>query len=212
MRILALMILATVAPLPLPPGQDKQEPRFVIPRHIFGDDASRLLEALASSPQIPISFENADRSPLTIVGANVSAVSLQKPGESTITAAADTRYAVDARITVVNKTDRRTKALTLGFTYENLRTRFELQDRIAVEPYGSFIFGEQQRELPELISLPMRPGQLSVKVLEVKFEDGTVWGLESPEVDQFPAPLTRPRPKKSYPGGTARVAACRCRR
>ena len=176
MRILALMILAAVAPLPLPPGQDKQEPRFVIPRHIFGDDASRLLEALASSPQIPISFENADRSPLTIVGANVSAVSFQKPGESTITAAADTRYAVDARITVVNKTDRRTRALTLGFAYENLRTRFELQDRIAVEPYGSSIFGEQQRELPELISLPMRPGQLSVKVLEVRFEDGTVWG------------------------------------
>ena len=41
----------------------------------------------------------------------------------------------------------------------------------------------------------MRPGQLSVKVLEVKFEDGTVWGLESPEVDETPAPLSRPKPK-----------------
>ena len=143
MRILALMILAIVVPLPLALGQDEQKPEYVLPRHIFGDEASRLLKVLASSPQIPVSFENADRSPLTIVAASVSAVSFQKPGGSTITAAADTRYAVDAEITVVNKTDRRTKALKLEFTYENLRTWFELEDRIAIEPYGSSIFGEQ---------------------------------------------------------------------
>jgi TonB family protein len=191
------MILAILVPLPSALGQDEQKPQYVpqyvLPRHIFGDEASRLLKVLASSPQIPVSFENADRSPLTIVAASVSAVSFQKPGGSTITASADTRYALDAEITVVNKTDRRTKALKLEFTYENLRTWFELEDRIAIEPNGSSVFGEQQSDLPELISLPMMPGQLSVKVLEVKFEDGTIWEVDSLDVDETPVPLTRPQ-------------------
>src|SRR6185369_14654715 len=109
MRILALLILATVAPLSLAAGQDEQIPEFVRPQHILGDEASRLLKALESAPPIPIGFENADRSPLTIVGASASAVSYRRSGQSPTAAAAQTNYAVDARINLVNKTDQRIK-------------------------------------------------------------------------------------------------------
>jgi protein TonB len=34
-----------------------------------------------------------------------------------------------------------------------------------------------------------------VKVVEVRFEDGTIWEVDSPDVDETPAPLTRAQPK-----------------
>lgn len=106
MKTLALMILAVLAPLPLASGPGEQEPEYVRPDYIYGDEAKQLVKALAASPQIPIGFENAGRSPLAIVGASISSVSRRQPGESSVTNTAESAYAVSQRITVVNKTDR----------------------------------------------------------------------------------------------------------
>lgn len=194
MRTLSLIILAILAPLSSALAQDEQKLEYVFPHQITVAESKRLLKALAYSPQIPISFNNADRSPLTLVAASVSAVRRYQPDSPTMIADNYGEYALDARITTVNKTGRRTKALKLEFIDESPRTRFELEDRIAVDPYGSSIFGDQQNDAARFISLPVRPGQLSVKVLEVEFEDGTIWGLDSPDVDETPAPLNRPQP------------------
>jgi TonB family protein len=195
MRILAQLIIALLVPLPLAQGQDDQKLEYLFPNHIYGAEAKQLRNALTASPQIPISFENTDRSPLTIVGASVSAVRRYQSGESTLTPIAESEHAMDARITLVNKTARRTKSVKFVFTDVNLRKQFDLLSRIVVEPYNSSIFGEQRKDAPAFISLPMMPGQFSVKVLEVKFEDGTIWEVDSPDVDETPAPLTTPKSK-----------------
>ena len=193
MKTLVVMVFAILSPLALSQGQDEYEPRYLHPDPIFGSEAKQLLNDFGASPQVAIRFENQDRSPLTIVGASITSVKRRQPGESKGRSKAEDEYAVDARVTLVNNTDRRIIGVTLTFNDVALRTEFDLSDQVAVEPYGKTTFGEPQNEAPEFISLPMRPQHPSVKVLEVRFEDGAVWGVHSPDVDEEPVPLTRPR-------------------
>ena len=191
MKPLVLMILAILVPLPAAPPQEERELKYVDPDYVYGDEAKQLLKALAPSPQIPISFENVDRSPLAIVGGSISTVERRQPDVSTVATVVESEYAVSERINVVNRTDRRIRGATLEFTDVSLRMRFNLSARVAVEPYGSSVFGELRDDAPVLTALRMRPGQLSVKVLEVRFEDGAIWVVDSPDVDEAPVPLTR---------------------
>jgi TonB family protein len=155
-----------------------------------GDEVKQHTEAVELTPDSPIPFENPDGAPVIILEAFVKIVKC--PPFSFVTLRW-TDYAVQEMVSLVNNSDKAIDRVILQFTDIQNVDEFSLFAAVNLEPRQSFVFGEHRKGKPEIVSLRETPGELVVKVAEVRFESGIVWESDMPErtrVDSEPVLLT----------------------
>jgi TonB family protein len=198
MKTLAAAMLVILLLLSNVQAQNGRSSWQITPGYIDRDEVKQLIEILKSTPETRISFENFDGTPLTITEAMVKIVKRQQSGKS-IPATTQDEYVMEERVTLINNTDNRTRLVILQFTNAEGQKEIELGDWATIEPYGSYVFGERRKAEIEYKSLPVDPSKFTVKVLEVRFEDGIIWEMypsqvEESNVDTKPKPLSKPQP------------------
>jgi len=145
----------------------------------------------AALPEINVQVENSEGAPLTILSATVKAF---KPGS--VHEESD-EYTVQPKVTVMNNTSQRITDFVLNI--KNTESSFEYdtaRTRIMIHSGGTF-----SGWLGKFVSLPGDPHDLKVKVIGVRFADGSEWGNLMP--------LTRQGGEQSMdsPRSNAEVAA-----
>jgi bla regulator protein blaR1 len=132
-------------------------------------------------PDLNLQIENSEGTPLTIVTATVKAFNLRSvqgdPGD----------YVIKPSITMINNTQRRITAFSLNI--KNVESNFEYdtgQSGVAISPGGAF-----SGSLGRFVGLPGDPHYLKIKVVGVRFEDGSHWGNLVALIRSAQEPLAR---------------------
>jgi TonB family protein len=196
------LIFAGLFFLSVAQAQEKQHSQAYFPRWIGEVEAQQLTETLKTTTSISIDFENLEKAPLTITAAKLKIVKRETPesSKSGQNHQDSYPYAVEEEITLINKTDRPITKVMLRFAGLDGGESMEIIKLVVIEPFGSYIMGAAKHSTIDYYYyevFPLDPSKATVKILEVKFEDGTRWEKhptypEDWQVDVMPIPLTKP--------------------
>jgi hypothetical protein len=183
-------------------AQEKQHSQLYFPRLISDVETQQLAETFKTTTRISIDFENLEKAPLTITAAKLKIVKRENLNSSTFAQNHQDSYpyAVEKEITLINKTDRPITKVALRFADLEGGKSMEIIKWVGIEPFGSYILSAADHPANDNYyydAFPLDPSKSRVKILEVKFEDGTRWEMhpaypEDWHVDVMPIPLTKP--------------------
>jgi TonB family protein len=162
--------------------------------------AEQELRALfRAAPESSLRFKNPERAPVAIEQASIRII---RSDQVKSMCACGGAYLVQPKVTLINNSRNSTRSVTLEITdFDNgLVSSLHLG---ALEHAGSFVFNDDQDPDStgniERLSADSNPSKATVRVLEVVFDDGTVWeaepSIKQPKVELEPIVIQMPAPR-----------------
>ena len=143
-----------------------------------GDKVSQeMLDELAQAPEVFIATVSSVDSPIVVSDAKMKVITREQfqrmLGDRLSISSDATEYLTLPVALLHNVTSKRIRRFTLGFL-KNDRLRVALEYASAIEPGGYFQLRSEWQKLNAV--LERDPENLTLKVVSVKFEDGSEWG------------------------------------